>query len=264
MRPPDLGAPITEPNQVLGSDRRSSDGYAQTIRPAEGVGPRSKPTAPTPKPILDAEQSAKLRNMLIVETESIDSADDAAVWAHRILTAKNTLTATDANAVESAFQARLAAFDQGRPDSGAGTRDESRYALAGGPETPDPPDISPTIEKHASRPLLQKSIWFRDKEHRKFVARQPCVVCGRAPCDPHHLRFAQPRALGRKVSDEFTVPLCRVHHRELHRHRDEAAWWHANKIDPMPFALKLWRQTRLDRTGLSVSNTEPSRTTLSS
>jgi hypothetical protein len=37
---------------------------------------------------------------------------------------------------------------------------------------------------------------------------------------PHHLRFAQPRALGRKASDEFTVPLCRVHHREVHRAGD--------------------------------------------
>jgi hypothetical protein len=34
---------------------------------------------------------------------------------------------------------------------------------------------------------------------------------------PTHLRFAQPRGLGQKVSDEFTVPLCREHHRELHR-----------------------------------------------
>ncbi len=49
----------------------------------------------------------------------------------------------------------------------------------------------------------------RDKAHLKFVASQPCLVCGRSPADAHHLRFTQPRALGRKVSDEFTVPLCR-------------------------------------------------------
>jgi hypothetical protein len=51
----------------------------------------------------------------------------------------------------------------------------------------------------------------------------PCLVCGRKPSDPHHLRFAQPRALGRKASDEFTVPLCRMHHREVHRADDEKA-----------------------------------------
>jgi hypothetical protein len=58
------------------------------------------------------------------------------------------------------------------------------------------------------------------------------------------LRFAQPRALGRKVSDEFTVPVCRVHHRELHRHGDEAAWWQKIKIDPLPIARWLWQHAR--------------------
>ena len=64
---------------------------------------------------------------------------------------------------------------------------------------------------------------LRDKQHLRFVAKQPCLVCGREPSDPHHLRFAQPRGLGQKVSDEFTVPLCRAHHRELHRAGKEAA-----------------------------------------
>ena len=57
------------------------------------------------------------------------------------------------------------------------------------------------------------------------MASQPCLVCGRQPSDPHHLRFAQPRALGLKVSDEFTVPLCRGHHRQLHQAGNEVAWW---------------------------------------
>ena len=72
-----------------------------------------------------------------------------------------------------------------------------------------------------------------DREHVKFVAKQPCLICGRSPADAHHLRFAQHRALGRKVSDEFTVPLCRGHHREVHRCGDEAAWWkNAGTIRP--------------------------------
>jgi hypothetical protein len=49
---------------------------------------------------------------------------------------------------------------------------------------------------------------FRDKEHLKFVAKQACLICGRRPADAHHLRFTQHRALGRKVSDEFTVPVA--------------------------------------------------------
>ncbi len=84
----------------------------------------------------------------------------------------------------------------------------------------------------------------RDKGHLKFVASQPCLVCGRSPADAHHLRFTQPRAMGRKVSDEFTVPLCRTHHRDNHRFGDEAAWWGRQAIDPVGTSRKLWVSTR--------------------
>jgi hypothetical protein len=87
---------------------------------------------------------------------------------------------------------------------------------------------------------------YRDKAHLQFVASRPCLVCGRKPADPHHLRFAQARALGRKVSDEFTVPLCRTHHRELHRSGNEFRWWEATGIDPLKIARELWKSTRLD------------------
>jgi Rad52/22 family double-strand break repair protein len=85
---------------------------------------------------------------------------------------------------------------------------------------------------------------IRDKDHLKFVASQPCLVCGRQPSDPHHLRFAQPRALGLKVSDEFTVPLCRGHHRELHQAGNELAWWKPLNIDPLAIAKGLWDQAK--------------------
>src|SRR5262249_26316927 len=84
---------------------------------------------------------------------------------------------------------------------------------------------------------------IRDQEHVKSVAKQPCLICGRRPADAHHLRFVQSRALGRKVSDEFTVPLCRGHHREVHRCGDEAAWWHRSGIDPIINARALWLKT---------------------
>ena len=86
---------------------------------------------------------------------------------------------------------------------------------------------------------------LRDKAHLKFVASQPCLVCGRSPSDPHHLRFAQPRAIGLKVSDEFTVPLCRGHHRQLHQVGDEVAWWASQKINALEMATRLWKQTHL-------------------
>ena len=84
----------------------------------------------------------------------------------------------------------------------------------------------------------------RDRAHLKFVASHPCLVCGRSPTDAHHLRFTQPRALGRKVSDEFTVPLCRAHHRENHRFGDEQAWWSKQAIDAVGASRQLWVTTR--------------------
>jgi len=75
------------------------------------------------------------------------------------------------------------------------------------------------------------------------VASQPCLVCGRGPSDAHHIRFADQRAMGRKVSDKFAVPVCRLHHRELHRRGDERAWWGRQGIDPLPFAAALGERT---------------------
>ena len=65
------------------------------------------------------------------------------------------------------------------------------------------------------------------------------------PADAHHLRFAQPSALGRKVSDEFTVPLCRDHHHQLHHHGNEMAWWANLQIDAIKAAQELWAETLL-------------------
>ncbi|MFY9991390.1 MAG: single-stranded DNA-binding protein, partial [Rhodoplanes sp.] len=86
---------------------------------------------------------------------------------------------------------------------------------------------------------------YRNRAHLEFVASQPCLLCERRPSDAHHLRFAQPSALGRRVSDEFTVPLCRSHHRALHRRGNEPEWWKENGIDPVGIAQKLWERTRL-------------------
>jgi hypothetical protein len=181
---------------------------------------------------------------LVAQLAVIASSDDAATWALRNLAAKNTLTAADAQVVEQQFQARLSTIGEpsnavpdpsliptARPDAGAGRKTASGQAPRNG-------------EVRA----LGKPVRLRDKEHRTFVSRQACLICGRTPCDPHHLRFVQPRALGRRVSDEFTVPLCRIHHRELHRQSDEAAWWGKLAIDPLPVALELWQDTRRNGT----------------
>jgi hypothetical protein len=68
-----------------------------------------------------------------------------------------------------------------------------------------------------------------------------------AALPPSRTTFALPNRApsGRKVSDEFTVPLCRLHHRELHRYGDEASWWAGVNIDPSPIALELWQRSNL-------------------
>jgi hypothetical protein len=45
------------------------------------------------------------------ELEVIKSAEDAAIWARRILSAKNALKSADARQIEDAFQAKLSLVD---------------------------------------------------------------------------------------------------------------------------------------------------------
>jgi len=85
---------------------------------------------------------------------------------------------------------------------------------------------------------------IRSKEHLRFVARQPCLICGRTPSHAHHIRFAQPRGLGLKVSDEFTVPLCAIHHTKNHATGNERQWWQEQNLDPLAEAERLWRQSQ--------------------
>jgi hypothetical protein len=237
--------PAAKSSQALGVSQQRSKGDSRASRPAEM---RKKPSVAGTAPRLDEEQSAQLRNQLIAEIERIDSADEAAIWAQRKLGTKNTLMPGDASAVEGAFAERLASLEQGPIDPSIAQNDDRPDGSEAG--RPGAAEAPLTLSDGESRPVLQKGIRLRDKEHRKSVASMPCLVCGRSPSDPHHLRFAQPRALGRRISDEFTVPLCRVHHRELHRRGDEAAWWQANKIDPIPLALRLWHERQLDQTGI--------------
>jgi DNA recombination protein Rad52 len=105
------------------------------------------------------------------------------------------------------------------------------------------------IEKHTL--ALPEPRRQRDLEHLRFVARQPCLACGRTPSQAHHLRFTQPRAMARKVSDEFTVPLCATHHHELHLRGDEKGWWAERAIDPSPIAEELWRASRTGDPGVA-------------
>ena len=213
---------------------------------------RAEKLARPARTVLAPDQSAELRERLLADIGQLQSSDEAADWVHKNLGAKNTLIAADADAVEAAFRDRLAAIelvrasDQG--DTQAAPAGESaspveKLFLTSMDEIAPDPIILPSSPGVRRRRVAAKTIRLRDKEHCKFVAAQPCTVCGRTPSEAHHIRFAQPRALGRKVSDEYTVPVCRLHHRELHGYGDEASWWAAVSIDPLPIGLELWRQS---------------------
>jgi ERF superfamily len=204
-------------------------------------------TKPERSAIIDGEQSAVLRDRLLAEIGEIASAEGAAWWAREALAAKNKLSAPDAKFVEDTFEQKLSALASAAtspskndvPAIGdAGRQEEtSRTASTG-------PDQSVGIDKSVLAVAAPRR--YRNREHLRYVAKQPCLICGRRPSDPHHLRYLQPRALGRRASDEFAVPLCRVHHRAVHRARDERAWWRAAGVDPDQVARKLWKDTRID------------------
>ncbi len=248
---PDLGAvPKAGPDQPALPKGQKLNGHALPGAGPAPAGPRRKaPPAHPARPVLAPDQSAALRDRLVAELAGLQSADEAASWAHRSLPAKNTLTAADAELVEAGFRTLLATFSGREPAKGPHT---ALQRLPGVPA--DIPNPESEARSAASAEATSggdvhpagKTIRLRDKDHLKFVSKQACVVCGREPSDAHHIRFAQPRALGRKVSDEFTVPVCRLHHRELHRQGDEAAWWTGLKIDPVPIAFALWRSTHRD------------------
>ncbi len=196
-------------------------------------------------PVLGPEASAELRDRWIAELNNLGSGDDAAIWAHRSLVEKNRLTMADAQCVEETFQARLATFvTRAAADTAHQTPAESEQPLTPhGAHPGDPKNCPQSKAIDKSLLALPEPRRVRDRDHVKSVAKQPCLICGRRPSDAHHLRFAQSRALGRKVSDEFTVPLCRGHHREVHRCGDEAGWWKTAGLDPTIAARALWLDT---------------------
>jgi hypothetical protein len=195
--------------------------------------------------VLDPAQSAELRDKLLLEVENIASSDLAATWAGGALVAKNNLIASDAKLVEEAFERRLSALPSS--DGAVSANDRSSVPQIDGlQKTVTPENIDADRGKGIDKSILTVPAprRYRNREHLRYVAQQACLVCGRKPSDPHHLGFTQPRALGRKVSDEFAVPLCRGHHRAVHRSRDERAWWRQAGIDPIKVARRLWKETR--------------------
>ncbi len=277
-----------------GSGQQPDAAIPASFTPASVATPdygRRKQVRP-PRVLLSAKDSAALREKLISELKEFTKSDDLTVWAQRILVLKNQLTTSDAQEVETAFAAKLSELGDDvahliKPEvvvraevggDGEPTTAKSNAILDREP-MPKPEKPKPGRRLNGSRfprsaamsengsveevpsetaqqlvTPLSKELRLRDRDHLRFVNTQPCLACGRSPSDAHHLRFAQPRALGRKVSDESTVPLCRSHHRELHRCGNEPTWWSRFGVDPLPVAAALWAQTRPAQSITEVSD----------
>jgi ERF superfamily protein len=206
-----------------------------------GAAKTASPTA------LLTDESAAFRDRLLSEISGLASQDSAATWAGDALPAKNTLTAADAKLVEDAFEQKLSQLSASPGETVEPPIIEALPASVEGSQDIDTGNTANQLQsKGIDKSVLAVSAprRYRNKEHLRYVTLQPCLLCARKPSDAHHLRFVQPRALGRKTSDEFAVPLCRIHHRAAHRAGDERAWWKAAGVDPLKVARKLWRDTR--------------------
>src|SRR5262245_11866796 len=258
----DLDAPDLNVSGKLESERRVGPNgqfkrQQHVAERAKGLRRRTQIAQEAKRP-LQAELSAVLRTQLLEELTAIASADEGVAWAQRRLEAKNTLMLPDADLGERAFREKMSLLAE--PGGVAnpkldGAAQAEQPDGAGGQNSPASQG-SLSAENGTTRCVAQrvavvdpespapfpKFVRKRDKAHREFVCSQPCLICGRRPSDAHHLRFGQPRALGRRVSDEFIVPPCRVHHRDLPRRGDEKKWWEAASIDPMEVAQRLWRE----------------------
>ena len=266
----DLDAPDLTSDPDAGQGAVNAHPRPAPVPPQTGNGAH-----PPARERLSFDESSSIRAQLIREIETLRE-DDLPSRAIAILKAKNRLSTDDAKLVENAFAAKM--VPQGTPANIDPILPPAPSAIAavkparpsGRPRKVKPADVKPATAPAPLKPAIDESQSVsiqlladaapakiekselaiseprrrRNKAHLKFVASQPCLVCGRSPADAHHLRFTQARALGRKVSDEFTVPLCRTHHRENHRFGDEAAWWDRQAIEPVRISRKLWISTR--------------------
>lgn len=200
-------------------------------------------------PLLNRQSSAEQTERLLGQLAAIRSDGDLCVWVETTLPLKNLLLEEDARKVETAFRDKVektslkslqaASFDVGAQP--ASDQAEPPISPTSGTVSNLTHDIPSAEQDRAGQLAFPKeSPRKRNKAHLVFVRGQPCLVCKQTPSDAHHIKFAQARALSRKVSDEFTVPLCRLHHQELHRQGNEKGWWANMQISPLPIARELW------------------------
>jgi len=280
---PDMQNP--EINRKIESSADYQNGNSQHTGASVARPALSKTPAVVALGTLDVDASRGTRLQLQSDIDALTTIEDLQARAAGILRAKNRLMTSDAKLIEQAFIDKMAVLKDQTSEtytypsiSDSKSNDDTQLTSrqtstsVGSPKAkrkrsgkrkgggehvaPMPELVEPILAVRlvdaVEKPKIDKSELtlgeprrFRDKTHLRFVASQPCLICERSPCDAHHLRFAQPRAMGRKTSDEFTVPLCRVHHRENHRMGREELWWQSKGIEPLAVATELWRVSRL-------------------
>jgi ERF superfamily protein len=255
---PDLSAPTNQKPESAtpkySSDNPNGGGQLNVMSPTASL--RKRPKDRPIKLRLEANESASLCKQLLAEINNLRSGDDAAIWAQRCMVQKDRLTTTDAQRVEDEFRAKLITLTARAADSSS--NEGGRFVAEDSNEEYSTLPHRNGIDKSALN--LPEPRRIRDRAHVRSIMRHACLVCGRVPSDAHHLRFMQSRALGRKVSDEFTVPLCRGHHRELHRCGDESAWWTNLGLDPIAAARTLWLKSHpLPERTKGMGNPDPTR-----
>ena len=246
---------------VINGRGRSNPAQQSVQRRPAADSSKKKFSAPEPA-LLALELSAKLRDEMLAELNDVGTSEEAARWAKRRYPDKSKkLTSDDAAVIDQSFSGKVLSLaiqnEQSLAENGSGRclvpQQKAREKRTSLP-------LSDPIEKDVL--AFPEPRRIRDRDHVRYVAQQSCLICGRKPCDAHHVRFAQARAIGRKVSDEFTVPLCRGHHRELHHFGDESSWWRKIAIDPISAARTLWLEThgssRVERSVSQPSGQESS------
>jgi ERF superfamily len=248
LRTENSGIPLVK--EKLGADESAAI-RAQLIRDIETL--PEDDLQPRAIAILKAKNRLSADDAKLVEQAFAARMVQQATLLEASATVETTFASIDVMPPESQSASTVKqARRRGRPRKAkASTEGAEGLQLSSASVAANPVPPSTNLQADATPAKIEKSELtigeprrHRDKGHLKFVASHPCLVCGRRPADAHHLRFTQPRAMGRKVSDEFTVPLCRTHHRNNHRFGDEAAWWGRQAIDPIGTSRKLWVSTR--------------------
>jgi hypothetical protein len=187
----DLDAPdLIGPSQpASGPTRRLNRGNGRLDAQAASLAART-PLARPPKPAvdnntkarvlaavrLDEFASARLRDLMLGELNEIGSEDEATKWAHRRLSEKNKLNATDAKHLRRRFGPSCSALPSINREQGGRRKAMHKLPGADGPGRKGKQQ-APSVEKSVLTHPEPRRIC--DREHVRFVAQQTCLVCGR-------------------------------------------------------------------------------------